>query len=257
MRKLLVTLAAAAGCVFAQGADEVVRGTVDGKPVNQAQLEALINLVPEQARAGLTTNQDELLRYYGFVTRMAEIAEKAKLWEQSPYKEQLELGRKTVLAVAEMAEYSKNLNVTNADVEKYYEDHKDEYTTVSVTVLQVPVKSEADSAAAKTKAAGLWKQIQGGADFGALAKQYPVDGDFHSFKKSDSIPPEIKDAVFKLKPGGVTPPVALPNGVFLIRVDALNVRSLQDARGDVLKTLQDAKFQAWMDSVRKSVVVGK
>src|SRR5215471_3318023 len=100
------------------------RGIVDGKPVNQAELEALVNLVPEQQRAAIASSPEELLRYYGFVTRMAEMAEKAKLWEQSPYKEQLELGRKTVLAVAQIEQYSKNLNISNAEVDKYYEDHK-------------------------------------------------------------------------------------------------------------------------------------
>jgi parvulin-like peptidyl-prolyl isomerase len=256
MRSFVVSVLMAATCVFAQ-APEMVRGTVDGKPVNQAQLEALINLVPEQARAGITGNQDELLRYYGFVSRMAEMAEKSKLWEQTPYKEQLELGRKTVLAVAQMAEYSKNLNIPAAEVDKYYADHKDDFTTANVTVVQVPLKSAADAAAAKTKAETLWKQVQGGADFAALAKQYPVEGEFHSFKKSDAIPQEIKDAVFQLKAGGVTRPVALPNGVFLVKLDSLVVKSMSEARGDVLKTLQDAKFQAWMNDVRKSVVVGK
>ena len=254
MRNFVFLVAVAAPCLFAQ---EQVRGMVDGKPVNQAQLEALISLVPEQVRGAIAGNEQELLRYYGFVTRMAEMAEKAKLFEQSPYKEQLELGRKTVMAVAEMAEYSKNLNISTADVEKYYEEHKDGFTTAKVTVVQVPVRNESEAGAAMTKAQSLWKQIQAGGDFNTMAKQYPVEGDFKSFKKSDAIPPEIKDAVFALTPGQVTKPVARPNAVFLIRLDSLDVKPLQDARGDVLKTMQDAKFQAWMDGVRKSVVVGK
>jgi parvulin-like peptidyl-prolyl isomerase len=244
-------------CASAQTPD-LTRGTVDGKPVNQAQLEALINLVPEQARAGIATNQEELLRYYGFVTRMAEIAEKDNLAQLSPYKEQLELGRKTVLAVAAMSEHSKQLGITDAEVEKYYNDHLDAFTSATVTVVQVPVKSTAEAAAAQAKAETLWKQVQSGADFAALAKQYPVEGDFHTFKKSDAnIPKEIKDAVFTLKPGQVAKPVARPNAVFLIRLDELTVKPFQTARGDVLKILQDAKFQAWMDGVRKSVVIGK
>jgi parvulin-like peptidyl-prolyl isomerase len=236
----------------------VVRGTVDGKPVNQAQLEALINLVPEQQRGAIAGNTDELLRYYGFVCRMAEMAEKQKLGEMSPYKEQLELGRKTVLAVAAMSEYGKNLGIKSADVDKYYEEHKDTFTTANVTIVQVPIASEKEAAAAKAKAESLRKQIKAGGDFAAMAKQYPVEGDLKSFKKSDAaIPNEIKDAVFALKPGEVTQPMARPNAVFLIRLDSLVVKPLQDARGDVLKTLQDSKYQAWMDGVRKSVVVGK
>jgi len=256
MRNFVLALTLAVFDVCAQAPDQV-RGVVDGKPVNQAQLEALINLVPEQQRGAIATNQEELLRYYGFVSRMAEMAEKQKLGEMSPYKEQLELGRKTVMAVAAMSEYSKNLGITSAEVEKYYEDHKDTFTTANVTVVQVPIASDAEAESVKARAEALWKQLKAGGDFSASAKKYPVEGDFHSFKKSDPIPAEIKDAVFALKPGEITRPVARPNAVFILRLDSLTVKPLQDARGDVLKTLQDAKFQAWMDGVRKSVVVGK
>ena len=244
------------GCVWGQ-TPALVRGTVDGKPVTQAQLEALINLVPEQVRGAITGNEEELLRYYGFVTRMAEMAEKAKLGEMSPYKEQLDVGRKSVMAVAEMSEYNKTLNITAADAEKYFQDHKDDFTTANVTALQVPISNESEAGAAKAKAETLWKQIQGGADFAALAKQYPVDGEFKTFKKSDKLPQDIKDAVLALKPGAVCRPVARPNGVFLIRLDSLTVKTLQEARGDVVKTLQDSAYQKWMDGVRKSVVIGK
>jgi parvulin-like peptidyl-prolyl isomerase len=238
-------------------AQEMVRGTVDGKPVTQAQLEALIGQIPEQQKNAISGNPEELLRYYGFISRLAEMAEKAKLFEQSPYKEQLDLHRKTVLAAAMASEHGKDLNVSTADVEKYYEEHKDSFTTANITVVQVPVKNEADAAPAKQKADSLWKQLQSGGDFAAMAKLYPVDGDFKSFKKSDGIPQEIKDAVFQLKPGQVTKPIARANGVFLIRLDSVVVKPLKDARGDVLKTIQDAKYQEWLDGVRKSVVIGK
>src|SRR5437879_2696756 len=130
MKTLVIAMALGASMVWAQ---EMVRGTVDGKPVTQAQLEALMSQIPEQQKNMITANPEELLRYYGFVCRMAEIAEKAKLGEQSPYKEQLELHRKTVLATAAASEHGKELNVSTADVEKYYAEHKDAFTTANVT----------------------------------------------------------------------------------------------------------------------------
>jgi parvulin-like peptidyl-prolyl isomerase len=256
MRKLVLAVAIVVFLAWAQ-TPEQPRGVVDGKPVNQAELEALINLVPEQQRAAIASSQEELLRYYGFVTRMAAMAEKTKLAEQSPYKEQLELGRKTVLAVAEIEQYSKNQNVTNAEVEKYYEDHQGDFTTANVTVVQVPIKNDAETGAVKAKGEAMWKQLQGGADFAAMAKQYPVEGDFHTFKKSDPIPAEIKDAVFALKPGEISHPIARPNAVFLIRLDSATVSTLQEKRGDIVKAIQDARIAAFMDGVRKSVVIGK
>jgi len=52
---------------------------LDGKPVTQSQLEALIELVPQDQRPAMTGDPDELLRFYGFIMRMAEFAEKEKL----------------------------------------------------------------------------------------------------------------------------------------------------------------------------------
>ena len=257
MRRLALAVMMAVYVLSAQAPDQG-RGVVDGRRVTQAELETLLNLVPDQQqRAAIAASPEELLRYYGFVMRMAEMAEKEKLAEQSPYKEQLELGRKTVLAAAAVEHYGKNLNITNADVEKYYNEHKADFTVANITVVQIPIRNDEDAPAAKAKGELLWKQLKGGADFDKLAKQYPVDGDFHSFKRSDPIPAEVKDAVFGLKPGEVSHPIARPNAVFLIRLDSSNTMSLQDKRGDILKSMQDAKIAELLDKVRKSVVIGK
>jgi parvulin-like peptidyl-prolyl isomerase len=254
MKKLVIAMALAAPLVCAQ---EMVRGTVDGKPVTQALLEELTKLVPPEQRQAIAGNLEELMRYYGFVSRMTEQAEKEKLFEQSPYKERLELARKQILAEAMMTEKGKDLNVSTAEIAKYYEAHKDQFTTVNVTVVQVPVKTDSELPAAQAKADSLWKKLQSGGDFNAMVKEYPVDGDFKSFKKSDNMPAEIKDAVFQLKPGQVTKPLSRPNGVFMIRLDSIVEKSLQDARGDVVKVIQDDMFRQWMDGIRKSVVIGK
>src|ERR1051326_3209329 len=255
MRSLLLVMALGAPLLCAQ---EMVRATVDGNPVTQAQLESLINIVPDEAqRKALSADPEELLRFFGFITRMAEFADKDKLAEQSPYKEQLEMGRRYALAVAEMSEHGKGVQIPNAEIEKYYEDNKDSFTTANVTLAMIPIAGVAGAATAKSQAETIWKQLQAGGAFCAGAKQFPVGGDFKSFKKSDALPDEIKDAVFALKPGQITKPVVRPNGVFLIRLDSIVVKSLQDARGDVLKTIQDTRFQNWMNGVRKSVVIVK
>jgi parvulin-like peptidyl-prolyl isomerase len=243
-------------CALAQDAP-AARGVVDGKPVNQAQMEALIALVPEQLRGKITSDEGELLRYYGFVCRMAEYAESLHLAEQSPYKEQLEVGRKAALAIAAMGEYSKNIKIPDAEVERYYQQHKDQFTTMYVTAIQVPIAKESEEAAAKAKADSLWNQIKGGVKFDTIEKQYPVPG-FKSFSPADpQIPAEVKTALAALEPGGITRPVAIPNGVYLFRLDKTEVKSFRDVYGDVLKTMQDTQFQKWMDGIRGQVVVGK
>jgi hypothetical protein len=238
-------------------AQEMVRGTVDGKPVTQAQLETLLELVPAEQRGPLSADPEELLRFYGFVMRMSEIAEKDKLAQQSPWKEQLELGRRWVLTLAEMSEHGKGSMPSSAEVEKYYEAHKDAYTTIFVTVAEVPIKNASEVADALEKANDLSKKIEGGGDFTAIAKQYPESPEFKSFKKSDKLPPEIKDPVLQLKPGKVTKPILRPSGVFLIRLDKVEVTPLDNIRGDIVRDLQNDQYQTWMNGIRKSVVIAK
>lgn len=238
-------------------AQEMVRGTVDGKPVTQAQLETLLELVPAEQRGPLSADPEELLRFYGFVMRMSEIAEKDKLAQQSPWKEQLELGRRWVLTLAEMSEHGKGSMPSSAEVEKYYEAHKDAYTTIFVTVAEVPIKNASEVADALEKANDLSKKIEGGGDFTAIAKQYPESPEFKSFKKSDKLPPEIKDPILQLKPGKVTKPILRPSGVFLIRLDKVEVTPLDNIRGDIVRDLQNDQYQTWMNGIRKSVVIAK
>src|SRR5204862_2707382 len=138
MRHLVIVMALAAPFVRAQAPDQM-RGTVNGKPVSQAQLEALINLVPEQQRPAISGNPEELLRFYGFVEKMAEEANKEKLAEKSPYKEQLEVGRTHALAVAEMENYSRNISISTEEADRYYQQHKDSFSTANITVAQVPI----------------------------------------------------------------------------------------------------------------------
>jgi parvulin-like peptidyl-prolyl isomerase len=254
MRNLVILTALSASFVCAQ---EMVRGTVDGKPVTQAELETLLNLVPAEQRGPLQSDPQELLRFYGFVVRMSNLADKEKLAEQSPYKEQLELGRRWVLSLAEMSEHGKGQMPTDVELQAYYDAHKDAYTTAFVTVAQVPIKNASEVTAAVDKADELSKKIQGGADFAAIAKQYPLDSDFKSFKKSDKVPAEIKDSVLQLKPGQVTKPIIRPSGVFLIRLDKVVVTPMQEAHGDLVRDLQNEQFQKWMSGIRASVVIGK
>jgi hypothetical protein len=253
MHKLAIVMALGAP----MWAQEMVRGTVDGKPVTQAQLETLLELVPAEQRGPLSADPEELLRFYGFVMRMSEIAEKDKLAQQSPWKEQLELGRRWVLTLAEMSEHGKGSMPSSAEVEKYYEAHKDAYTTIFVTVAEVPIKNASEVADALEKANDLSKKIEGGSDFTAIAKQYPESPEFKSFKKSDKLPPEIKDPVLQLKPGKVTKPILRPSGVFLIRLDKVEVTPLDNIRGDIVRDLQNDQYQTWMNGIRKSVVIAK
>lgn len=251
--KLLLVTAPLAMIMIAQDAPVAI---VNGKPVTRAELDALLAVLPLEEREAVSKDPTALLKYYGMLERVAEIAEKEKLPEQSPIKEELMLARRHSLATAMSARYMANHPSTPEDQEKFYKEHLDDYTSALVKVIYVPMNGPADESAAKAKAGALVKQLAMGADFDELAEKNPFTGFPNVIKKSDMMAPEaIRTAVFALKKGGITAPVVLPNGVYLIRLHDLSIQALNDVRGDVTQRVDNDRLRTWMLAIDQSVTV--
>jgi parvulin-like peptidyl-prolyl isomerase len=236
----LVLLLLFAGALHAQTV-----AIVNGKPVTQAELDNFKGALPPQMA---TLTGDNLLRYYGLVNRMAELAEKAGLADKSPYKEQLALQRKQFLGQAMASEYGRDIPITSEDEQKFYDQHKDLFLLADVIALRI---------ADKAKAEDIWKQLQSGADFGALAKQYPATQLTQIRRYDDNIASSIRDAVFAAKAGERTHPIAQPDGVYLFRIDRITQQPFAAVRGYAAKGISDERYHSWLASVTQSVTIEK
>ena len=229
---------------------------VNGKPVTKAELDLLLKLAPAELQAMLSKNPGALLDYYGFVDRVAELAEKGNMAAESPVKERLSVARKQILADAANERFFNDHPSTREDEEKFYSEHLDDYTSALVKVVYVPIRQAGDEPAAKAKAESLVKQLGMGAEFDELAEKYPLADFRNVIKKSDTgVSEPIRTAVFALKKGGTTGPIVLPNGVYLLRLQDLSVKALNDVRGDVADRLANDRFRAWIAEIRNSVTV--
>jgi hypothetical protein len=217
---------------------------VNGKPVDEAELQAFKAGLPP----GVVPNPENLLRYYGLVSRMAELAEKSGLADQSPYKEQLAAQRKLLLFQAMTTEYGRDLPISPEDVRKYYDQHKDLFVVAAVTAIRAPDKAKADD---------LSKQLQSGADFAVLAKRFPAANLTEVRRYDDNLPSQVRDPLFELKPGEIAKPITLPDGVYILRLDRITPQPFQEVMGYAAKAFSDDRHQAWMASVNKSVTVEK
>jgi parvulin-like peptidyl-prolyl isomerase len=248
--KLLLLVACIVGGLSAQTA------TVNGKPVSQGELDALLKFAPAELRSVLTKDPSELLRYYGLVDRMAEIAEKDNLPGESPLKEQLALARKQILTNAVYERFFTEHPSTPESEQKFYAAHIDDYTSALVKTAFVPIHAPEDESAARSKAQSLVKQLAMGAEFDELVEKYPADGFPAVFKKSDAnVPQAIRTAVFALKKGETTTPIVLSIGVYLVRLQEISVKALDEVRGDVAQRLSTEGFFAWIEGIRKTVVI--
>src|SRR6185369_14608395 len=121
-------------------------------------------------------------------------------------------------------------NISDADLRKYYDAHKEEFDRAGravVSVLTIPrVVTPADSAAVREHILALRAEIAGGAKFEDVAKRESADtvsgvngGDLGKGPKGRFVP-EFEKAVEALKPGELSQPVLTPFGYHLIRVDS-------------------------------------
>jgi parvulin-like peptidyl-prolyl isomerase len=119
---------------------------------------------------------------------------------------------------------------TDKQVEGYYEQHKDKFTEpeqvkISMILLRVdPSSPQAKWDAAMAEAADLSKRLRGGANFAALARQHSKEasaekGGDMGYLHRGMLPEPAQVAIDKLKPGTISDPVALLEGVAVFRLD--------------------------------------
>jgi parvulin-like peptidyl-prolyl isomerase len=114
--------------------------------------------------------------------------------------------------------YEKNA-VGEAEARAYFEQHQEEYQSeLRLSQILVPGKEEADQVRGK---------LAQGADFAKLAREVSRDsltkirgGDLPAYLRRGSgyFPLDFEEAVFSLKPGGVSQPIRHRDGYLIIKV---------------------------------------
>jgi peptidyl-prolyl cis-trans isomerase D len=137
---------------------------------------------------------------------------------------------------------------TQQEIQAYYNQHKDEYSSPEQArsrhiLIAVPAGADAKTdAAAKAKAEGILKQIQGGANFADLAKKYSDDpgskdkGGELPFAQRKTMVPEFDNAIFTQKIGD-TQIVKSQFGYHIVQVEERQPAH-QQAINEVLPTIQ-------------------
>ena len=281
MRKILCLSILLGGRLWAQTpADpanvppETVIGIVDGVKVTAADLQQVMTSSAPALQETLKKNPMELLRYYGFIQRLAGLAESAKLDQRSPQRERLRITRMQILAEGQLDAGYSQFEVLPEEQRKYYDDNRSRFAWAKVKVIYLPFMTNLSMSAdpkvskimteaeARVKAEKLVQELRAGADFVALAKQHSEhaesvakDGDFGTIRGADNYPAEIKKAVLGAKAGALAGPLRLANGYYIFRVDESNTQTYDEVKSDLYSELKDQRWRAWMDKVRTSVEI--
>jgi parvulin-like peptidyl-prolyl isomerase len=150
------------------------------------------------------------------------------------------------------------VKVSDADIQKYYNDHKSDYSqAASRDVRHILVNN-------KKLATQIESQLKSGGDFAKLAKKYSKDpgsaanGGKLTVSKGQTVPPFDKVA-FTLKTNQISPPVHTQYGWHIIQalsaVKAAKQTPLTDVKKSIktqlLQTKKTAAMNSWVDDLKK------
>jgi peptidyl-prolyl cis-trans isomerase SurA len=168
-------------------------------------------------------------------------------------------------------EVGSHINTTNDEVQKYYDEHKQDFVRpeqVALRSIEINTagKTDAEVADLKKKADTALKRIQDGEDFGEIAKRYSdgstaKQGGYLGVYKRGELSKALEDVVFNMKKNDLTPVMETKQGFLIMQVlehydegeqslatvgdeirNKLYDQKLEPALRDYLKTLREQSY---------------
>ncbi len=135
-------------------------------------------------------------------------------------------------------EVGRRINITQADEQQYYDQHKGQFTApeqVKLSEILIPTPdpdNAAQVATAQTKADSVEAELKSGQDFATLAKadsgnSTAAQGGVLGEYKRGQLAKVLEDDTFSLKPGQFTEPIRTKQGYVILRVDAHDAGGVQ------------------------------
>ena len=153
-------------------------------------------------------------------------------------------------------EVGRRLNLSQADVQKYYDAHKSDFDSpeqVKLSEILVPTANPDDAgqiAAAQKKADDIVAKLKSGSDFAELAKTESggptaaQGGELGEFRRGQ-LAKVLEDQTFNLKPGEYTEPTRTKQGFVILKVTEHTQGGVQPLK-DVEPQVEDALYSQKM-----------
>ena len=289
--KFCVLFAAAVAILCAQAPtagvspDEVV-ATVDGNKLTFGQLQRLLDYSPPAFYNYFRQNPQDAIAQAYVLQHLADEAEKLKLADETPWKEQLQIQRRDMMFQA-MTTYERNhYDVKTEDIVAFYDKNKTRFEQVKVKDIKIAFKpglvatgtstEELEKAAkialanahsttdrseedAKKIADDLVKQLRGGADFGKLVAEYSEDqeskasnGEFGVIKPTSAYPADLKKAALALKQGAVSEPIRIGNVAFyILQAEERTFQPMTEVTENIIQEIRQQHLQQELQALQQ------
>lgn len=226
-----------------------VAGSVDDAQVedeyrrrNEKVKLEVVSFQADTFKAGLTATDAEIASHFEANTEKYRIGEK----------------RKVKYVLVDQQALRQGIIPSPQEIEQYYNANIQQFSNPEqVRASHILLKTSEDKdpkkdEEVKQKAEGLLTQVKGGADFGALAKQYSEDtvsqaqnGDLNFFGRGSMVP-EFDAAVFAMQVGQISDLVKTQYGYHIIKLTekkAPGTRPLAEVRQEILERVKTERAQ--------------
>lgn len=230
--------------------------TVNGQPVTQDMLDAMINQLPAQMKAQLeaTGQINQMEEQLVVQEALYQKAVEAKLYDDPEVKSALAIVIRSTLADHMIRREVKN-RVNDAAIQAWYDDHAVQFARPQVELAHIMVASEDEAKAVKA-------ELDAGADFAAVAKAKSLDsrtkeeGGVLGWVRPKDVGP-LGTAIEGKEAGFVSDPVSTPRGSWHV-LKVLGQRDkvpLEEVKDQISEQLEGEKAEEYVKEVRDGATV--
>lgn len=253
---------------------ETVVAVVNGKPYTAADIDRMLAPLSPVRQQMAHRDPKAFLEEFALFDLIAGMAEKSKVYEKSPYKEQIAEMRRQIIVQAQVNEYKNSLPIMPADQKKYYDANIDKYKETKVKMIFIPFaaapvvdangKKPLTESAAKAKAESVVNLARGGVDFVKLVKEHSEDpgtlgrdGDLGIGIRpsATNVPENVKKAVLAMKQGDISDPLKQQNAYVVVRAESIAVAPYESVKDDIFREMKDVEVRNLIDETRKKATV--
>jgi len=249
MRQLL-------GSAVEPDAPSRVVAEVDGRKITAGELHKFFVSLPPQMQEKYAQDRKDFVLRYALIRKLADMAVAAKLDQQFPYKEQLEIARMNILMEAKLSDYAQHVKISDEQIDSEYKQNGKQYRLLRLKGINITA-NRPDLQVLANSLAQQWRSGQDIQKAVAKAREETggavnlLEAGWHDHRSN--LPEHVRKAIFAAKPGEVTGPFTVDNQIWILRIEEERPQELAAVRDAIREQLQQKALIEWIESTRKSL----
>jgi peptidyl-prolyl cis-trans isomerase SurA len=225
------------------------------------------NTLGLSVEAQVLRQRDGIMRQYGLNT-VEEFENFATERMNLPVEDLMDQLRDKVLSQGVIGqEVGSKLVIPQADIEKYYEEHKDEFVrSEGIRLREILITADGKTVQELPKAEIRAKEVLGrvkkGEVFAEIARRFsdntasaPNGGDIGIFRRGQ-LKAEIENEVFSQDQGYITDLIEVPGGYLILKVEELELKEVEaEIRGRLAEPLWDPALRTYLSDLRSDAYI--